>query len=304
MEQLKRILKNSFCLPPLPTILIALPSFALVIYVLVSGAEDSLLSYAAYVLSAYSMIIVVTGMKGIVQSVRRCVEKLPLIEKVTSHPLGERYFGDVAFRTKVSLYRGILINLAYVAIKLGSGIYYRSSWFLSLAAYYALLVVMRFLLLRHFNENEVGRDMEKEFRRYRGCGIILLFMNQALAVIVILMVHQNRGYEYPGLLIYAMAAYAFYAVIFAVINMVKYRRHGSPVLSAAKVISLTAALVSILSLETAMLAQFGGDDSTLRQTMTAATGGGVCTVVFAMAIYMIIRSSKQLKKIKNNKIST
>lgn len=32
-----------------------------------------------------------------------------------------------------------------------------------------------------------------------------------------------------------------------------------------KVINLTAAMVSMLSLETAMLAQFGGDDVTFRQ---------------------------------------
>ena len=67
-------------------------------------------------------------------------------------------------------------------------------------------------------------------------------------------------YEYPGVLIYAMAAYFFYAVIIAATNVVKFRRHGSPILSAAKAINLVAAMVSILSLETAMLAQFGSDN--------------------------------------------
>ncbi len=49
------------------------------------------------------------------------------------------------------------------------------------------------------------------------------------------------------------------AVITSVINVVKFRKYGSPIMSAAKVINLTAALVSMLSLETAMLAQLGGD---------------------------------------------
>jgi hypothetical protein len=57
-----------------------------------------------------------------------------------------------------------------------------------------------------------------------------------------------------------MAAYFFYAVIIAATNVVKFRRHGSPILSAAKAINLVAAMVSILSLETAMLAQFGSDN--------------------------------------------
>lgn len=47
----------------------------------------------------------------------------------------------------------------------------------------------------------------------------------------------------------------------SVIDLVKYRKYKYPVLSAAKAIRFAAALVSLLSLETAMLAQFGDDES-------------------------------------------
>lgn len=305
MEQIKRIVKRIFFLPPALTLVIAVPSFVFVVIILSSGTEQSVLSYIAYVLSAYGLIISVTGISKVARAARNGFEMLPVVEKVTKHPLGRRYFSDAAFRTKVSLYFGVAMNLAYVALKLGSGVYYRSAWFLSLAGYYALLVAMRFFLLRRFDDNAVGQDLKREYRRYRGCGVLLLFMNQALAVIVIMMVHQNRGYEYPGLLIYAMAAYAFYAVILAVVNMVKYRRHGSPILSAAKAINMTAALVSILSLETAMLAQFGGDsDPLFRQIMTGALGACVCTAVFFMAIFMIARSTRQLKRLRSETAQT
>ena len=46
-------------------------------------------------------------------------------------------------------------------------------------------------------------------------------MNVALAGIVILVVHENSGFEYPGMLIYVMAMYAFYAAITAVWNVVQ-----------------------------------------------------------------------------------
>lgn len=123
-------------------------------------------------------------------------------------------------------------------------------------------------------------------------------MNQALAVIVAIVVKQNKGFEYAGFLIYVMAFYAFYAVITSVINVVKYRKYGSPVMSAAKVINLTAALVSMLSLETAMLAQFGEDDAMFRQMMTSATGAGVCIIVLGMAVFMIAKSTRILKNSK------
>lgn len=51
---------------------------------------------------------------------------------------------------------------------------------------------------------------------------------------IALAVHQNSGFEYPGMLIYVMAMYAFYAMITAVRNVIKFRRYGSPVMSAAK----------------------------------------------------------------------
>ena len=89
------------------------------------------------------------------------------------------------------------------------------------------------------------------------------------------------------------------------IKLVKFRKHGSPILSAAKVINLVAAMVSILSLETAMMAQFGGnDDLFFRKNMTAATGGGVCTIVIGMAIFMIWKSAKQMKKLRINNSQT
>lgn len=219
---------------------------------------------------------------------------------IKAHPLGGRFVSDAKFRTEVSLYQGFAINLLYIAIKMASGIYYRSLWFISLAVYYILLAVMRFLLLhRRSRENDLLLQ-KVELHRYRLCGVALLFMNVALAGIVAFMVHQNQGYNYPGMLIYAMAAYSFYAVIIAVVNVIKFRKHGSPILSAAKVINLIAAIVSILSLETAMLSHFGNEDDPLfRKKMIGYTGSGVCILVLGIAVLMIVKSSKQIKRLKN-----
>lgn len=127
----------------------------------------------------------------------------------------------------------------------------------------------------------------------------LLFMNVALVGIIILAVHKNSSFVYPGLFIYVMAIYAFYAAITATVNVVKFRKYKSPILSAAKVINLTAALVSVLSLETAMLTQFGAaDDDAFRQIMTASTGTGVSMIVLGMAGCMIVHSTKKLKQMK------
>lgn len=294
---LKKLLRKVFFLPPIPTLLISVPSYGLVIYVLAGENVEPVIAYVSYFLSAYALIITVTGITGIVRFVRQGIDKHPLVRKALDIPLVSRYLKEDMFRAEAALYQGFLINLLYAGIKMFSGILYRSVWFITLAVYYVLLAVMRASLLHYVRNN--GKNKVSEWRRYRLCGIILLFMNVALTGIIILVIHQNSGFEYPGMLIYIMAMYAFYATIMAVRNVVKFRKYGSPVMSAAKVISLTAALVSMLSLETAMLTQFGAaDDPMFRQIMTACTGAGISMIVLGMAAFMIVRSTKQLKRIK------
>lgn len=297
MEQLKTMLKTLFFLPPWLTALIAVPSFVFVFVMLGIGAHNTVFAYLSYGLSAYALIITVTGITDIVRAVRQGVDNLPLLTKLRSIPIVARYLDDAVFRAEVSLYGGLLINLMYVVIKLASGIYYRSIWFIALSAYYVFLSLLRFLLLHHVRRSPIGQEYRSELKRYRLCGGVLLVLNLALCGIVTLVVMWNQGFEYGGYLIYVMAIYAFYTMITSVIHIIKFQKYKSPVLSAAKAVNLTAALVSMLSLETAMLSQFGrADDPMFRRTMTAVTGFVVCGFVLGMAVYMILRAGKLLKK--------
>lgn len=300
MEAIKKMFRKVFFLPPVPTLLISAVSYGLVIYALAGEDVEPALAYVSYLLSAYALIITITGISGVVRLVRRGIAEHPLVRKIQGIPLVDRYLREDTFRAETALYQGFLINLFYVGTKLFSGIVFKSVWFITVAVYYILLAVMRASLLHYMRK--AGGDKVSEWHRYRLCGIILLFMNFALSGMVVLVVHQNSGFEYPGVLIYIMAMYTFYAAITAVLNVIKFRRYGSPVLSAAKVINLTAAMVSMLSLETAMLTQFGAaDDPVFRQVMTASTGAGISVIVLGMAVFMILRSTKQLKHIKSEK---
>jgi hypothetical protein len=296
MDRIKQFLRKIFFLPPLPTVLISIPILVLTFVILGTGQNDAWYAYIVYVLSAYAMIVLVIGFPGILNALKSGFWNAKPVKWLQSTTIGNRFLSSSVFRSEISLHRGLVINLAYVALKLATGILYRSVWLIALAVYYLLLAVMRAVLVGSVHRHPIGENIPAEFRRYRVCGYVLLVMNQALAAIVIYIVHQNQGFSYPGVLIYGMALYAFYAIITAIINVVKFRKLGSPVLSAAKTVNLTAALVSMLSLETAMLSEFGGDDSTFRFWMTAISGGVVCTFVLGMAIYMIVRATRYLKK--------
>lgn len=292
MEKVKRMLKKIFFMPLLPALFIIIPSFVLVFWVLIRKDVPPTVAYLSYILSSYALILTVIKVTGVVRWVRREIKNHPLVKKVYSIPLVEQYFSEMSFRVEISLYPGFVINLFYAGIKFFSGILYHSVWFGTLAVYYILLAIMRFSLLRHVRrKGKKHQNFVSELKICRLCGMILLVLDWALTGIIILVVRKNSGFEYPGMLIYIMALYTFYAVITAAVNVVKYRKHESPVLSVIKIINLTAALVSLLSLETAMLTQFGAArDAAFRQMMSASTGAGVNILVLAMAVYIIRRS--------------
>lgn len=293
MERFKRILYR-LLFPGIAVVLTSVPiAAALLVYTFSQGKEYSPVAYVSYVISAYSLTIVCAFIVSF--------PKQGIKEALHRNKYVHRYLTDVSFKTHVSLYISFGINLLFVAIKLFYGVCFRSVWFGTLAVYYMMLAIMRFLLLRHVNRSGIGKSLISELRQYRLCGMILLLMNIALFGVVILVVLENEGFYYEGYLIYVVAMYAFYNIITAVRDIVKYRRFKSPVMSAAKAIKFAAALVSMLSLETAMLAQFGEESGEgFRLLMTGLTGSGVCLLVLATAVIMIFQSTKQLQNLNNN----
>lgn len=290
MQKIKRVL-SKLLFPHVAVVLALVPvAAAFVIYTLAFGEQDTPAAYASYFLSAYALVIACTKGPGIVRSARRFMQENRCVQI---------YRSDAALRVKVSLYRSLAINVLYALLQLGSGFYHRSIWFYSLCGYYVLLALMRFLLLRDGQRAAKKRDRWMELLIYRFCGVILLLVNLAMGVIMTYIVIQNRGFERSEIMCIAMAAYTFFAMAKAVVDMVRYRKYESPVLSAAKAVNLVAALMSLMSLETAMLTAFGsGDDPVFRKIMTGATGAGVCLAVLGIASHMIITSTKEIRRIK------
>ncbi len=292
----KRLGRKLLFLPGWLMIVLTILSTAVLAAVFVNGWDAHPLASVTYVLAFYTLTVDCIFCAITFPRWYRAIRK-----KIYDNKYGNRYLTDVTFKTHVSLYLSLGINTLYAAMNALSGWYYHTAWFGILAAYYIILAVMRFLLLRFVNRNGIGRDRILEFRRSRLCGMILLTLNFTLSGAVLMILYQNRGYEYHGVLIYVMAAYTFYTTIHAIVNTLKYRKYNSPVMSTTKIISLSAALVSMLSLETAMLSQFGAENSPeFRQIMVALTGAGVSIVVVTMSVYMIVRATKEIRRLKNN----
>lgn len=275
-------------------IILTVISAAALVHIFMNGLETAPVAYVAYMVSFYTLTVLTIYLCLVLPKQYQRIR-----QKIYDNPWGNRYMTDAAFRTKVSLNMSLVINLLYTGLNVLSYYFLNSYWFLVMAVYYTILAVMRFLLLRYVHKKGIGVNRLAELKRARMCSIILLNLNFVLTGAVLMIIYQNKGAEYPGILIYAMAAYTFYTTISAIINLIKYRKYKSPVMTVAKIISLSAALVSMLSLETAMFAQFGQDMSPEgRRLMIILTGAGISIVVITMSACMIIRISEELKQMK------
>lgn len=280
--------------PPTWLVLLLVPvaTAALLYAFLVPGAHPVAV-YGSYALSAYALTVACT-------CAPRIYKKALAFKRENKYV--QMYLSDSRLRAKISLYSSLAINTAYALFQLVLGIYHHTVWYYALAAYYAFLAVMRYFLLKETLRVAPGTDRFMELLHYRLCGVFLLLTDLALGVIVSYIVVQGRGFRHHYITTIALAAWTFTMLTMAITNVIKYRRYNSPVLSAAKAISLASASVSMLTLETAMLTAFGeGNSPVFRRIMTGATGTAVCVFVLVMALYMIVHSTKQINEIKRGK---
>ena len=288
----KKLGKN-LLFPHIAIMLILLPvAIVFLVYAMIFMGTDSIAAYISYVLAFYTLTVWCCKIPKLIRFFKIFKDK---------NKYARLWQDDARLRVNVSLYGSLMLNTAYAVFQLGLGFYHASFWYYSMAGYYISLAIMRFFLVQHTSRHKPGEKMQEELIKYRNCGIVFFVMNMALSVMMFFMVYWNRTFRHHEITTIAMAAYTFTAFTLAIINVVKYRKYNSPVFSASKVISLAAACVSMLTLESTMLTTF--DDGTLdilgRQIMLGASGGVVSVFIVAMAVYMIVQSNKKVKLLKN-----
>ena len=287
MEKLKKIgLKLLY--PHILVLILLIPiSIGLLVYSMLNLGTTHFISIISYVLSFYTLTIVCFRIPDIIKIINKIKKenKYLILWKNDSH-----------LRIKISLIFSFVFNVVYAIFQLFIGLYHKSFWFFSMFAYYLLLAVMRYLLMRHTFSNEANEKPKLELKKYCTCGWLLLFLNLALSLMIFFMVYWNKTFNHHPITTIALAAYTFVSFTIAIINFIKYKKLKSPVYSAAKSISLTSACVSIITLEATMLTSFGSDmDLITRKILLGCTGGVVSVLVVFLAINIIFNGIRQLR---------
>ena len=243
---------------------------------------------AAVSLTAACMCIYRDLRKGI-------IEKLLLTIKKTSY--GARFLEDYTFRTILTTLPTFLINVVYTVYNGVIGVMNQSAWFITMAVYYSLLGIMRYFAVN--TERKTSRMenpkliRKRELSVIRTDGILLLLLNLALSGVVLLTIAKGTAKTYSEIMVISIAAYTFYKITMAVINMVKVRKMQSPILITIRNIGVADALVSMLTLQTTMLASFQDTSSIDANRMNGIAGLAVCILIALLGASMIYYASKR-----------
>lgn len=275
--------------PPAPALAaLVLAAAAALVYGFIALEEGDIRRIPCYVLSFYALAVVCLRAPGGIAWVKN-------FRRRNRHL--RRYAEDVQWRMNISLLAACLANGAYATLQLVLGVVNQSGWFCAMAGYYALLAGLRLMLGRHLHSHQPGEQRRAEWKQYRLCGGGLLLLNGVLAVFLMYYARRLRVVRQHEIVVISMAAYTFAALTMAIINVLRYRKYASPACSAAKVLSLASACVSMLSLENVMLTTFAkAPQPDFHRLMMTLSGAGVSVFMLGMAVYMIASGHRNLKR--------
>lgn len=182
---------------------------------------------------------------------------------------------------------GLALNVAFAAYYIIFGALSRSWWLLTLGAYYAVLSLLRFVVLR-----------VKRGERFvtKATGAMLTLMTLPLVGTVLLSLIEDRGTRHGTIIMIAIAAYAFAKISIATVSLIRSRKSNSARVVTLRNISFADACVSIFSLQRSMLVSFGNMPKETVRAMNGATGAVVCVTVLLLGIYLLTRKPTESTK--------
>ena len=263
------------------------------VLIFVRGMEEHPVAYLMYLISSYTLVIVCVRIPQIIKWWQ---------EKLHENKYTDRYLTDKDLRIRLSMYLGLIIAFAFAVFKVVLGFVYESSWFFAMAGYNIILSLMRFVLIHQLRRKGATeyQNRVRGLQSYRVCGWLVMILNIAVSVIIFMVIVQKQTIQYNMIVTIGLAAFTFYCFTRAIINMIKYRERKNPIYAAVKRVDMVKAIVSIFTLQVAMLTTFNGQGETIDVgLMNTLTGVAVTIAINTMGAMMIASVRGDFRKLEN-----
>lgn len=257
------------------------------VWVFVMGYENEIPAFFLYALSAYTLTALCIRLPGTIREAGAWLR---------GHPRLYSLLKSEEFKFRLELYGEQLINFAYGTFKIAAGVILGSAWIGCDGIYnMAQALIQLFQILRRRKPG----TLRQQWKSYRLCGVLILAMHLTLIGIVFQMLNWHRVEESGEIMIIATAAFAFYKLIGAIIDLARDRKHVRPIDSSVRMLELSQAIFAIFSLQAGLLHVYGTGEG-WEEWLNVVTGCTVCLLTAAMGVYMIYRANRDMKKIEEN----
>ncbi len=250
--------------------------------------------YVVYAIAALSLAYSVYTVVKFAPTVKRGVQN-----KLKKYAFTRKMTENYGFRTLVFAWASAGINLAFVAFNLVMGILTKNAWYASLAGYYFLLSGLRggvFLLDKRAKKLANGEEAmyrKAQIKNYGLCGLALFVLEVAMAVAVTFMVVAGKPTKYTEIMAIVFATYSVYKIALAIRNIFKAKKNKDWQVQAFRNIGLVDAAISLLSLQTTLVATFS-EDGWGMYALNAIVGLFVCLFTIGVGAAMIVQSRRRI----------
>ena len=277
--------KKLFCLPFFLVLLLSALCAAGLIWFFVTGRENWVPAYFLYALSFWCLMALCVKLPAAISSAK---------EWLSRHPKLTALLKNEELHFKLGLYFEQLLNFAYGIFKITSGVVLGSAWIGCDGIYnMTQALIQLFQILRR----KYAKTLVQQWKSYRFCGVLIFLMHLTLTGIVFQMINWNRAEEHGQIIIITTALFTFYKLISGFISIAKDRKHLRPVDSSIRMLNLAQAFFAIFSLQASMFHTFGAGEN-WEHLLNIITGCSVCLLIVSMGIYMIRRSNRELKTLR------
>lgn len=210
----------------------------------------------------------------------------------------QRMKKDYALRTFIFSALSFFATIAFTAYNSYLGIAYRISWNISIAIYYALLSCVRanIILFERSLSKESLDEAQSELRRKKMLlvqNIILFLTEVALVCPATIMLFQKKPLNYPSVHAITIAAYTTFKIVLSSRNVAKTKYSGNSSVKMLRKINFIDALVSVLTLQYALIMTFDGEINGKMLILCSVSSAAIWLTIVALSI----RWTVQLKNL-------
>lgn len=219
-----------------------------------------------------------------------------IIRRLRDIPALAPLIDDGLQRKRATSWATAIFDVGYGLVALVTGATYGSWWSTAVGIYYAAMAAIGLLFgmgIRRTSRMEQGpKRTVSELRIYRHSAWALLALNITLTGVAFLMVHRGMSRTYPTHVLYGVAAFAFGYLAIAIAGIVRGDADDSYVAQAVRSVNLAKAIVGMLFLTTALLAEFGRDAEAFRVAMGSAVSAVCMPAVVVIAVRMLWKAHR------------